>query len=204
MKYCLTGLQGLLVRRERSCGININSMTKHVIKFGEISKIQCNFKFKCLTGYYTLLSVTQNFACEGLVILNNVVTQFNDKPLVICVTSASKNDIIISPFDYFANMMVLEEGDRSSLRLNTREWAQYMKINNPQNLPKEVVNISVYNVSDNESFNEDETIAVEEDEDIALANPEIQELDSDKEKPSKIRKKNSVTYSDDNQSEDNL
>jgi dUTPase len=192
MKYCLTGLSEILIRRERSCGLDISSMKEHVIKFGEISHIKCRFKFKCLNGYYAMLSVKERFAREGLVILNNVITEFKDKPLVISVTSLSKKDIAIPELQYFANMTINEEGDRSTpLRLNSNEWLAYMELMDPCVRPKEVVNLVEYRATD---IDECAEVEGETDDD------EIEETGSEVgEGPEK--KKRRVTYSSDDESE---
>jgi hypothetical protein len=70
-----------------------------------------------------LLSVTPAFATAGLTIINNVVQPCRERTLDILVTCASTDGVRIDRYEYFANLIVVEEGWRTpALYLSAEKW----------------------------------------------------------------------------------
>jgi hypothetical protein len=127
MKYCLTGnATDRVVRRKNETGVKLCVPTglNYCVGWGEIEDIRLNIKIRLLPGYFALISVNPEYAAKGLTILNNVIAKNSDEPLILHVTCLSaKADIEILSLQNFADLHVMEEGDRTTpYKLEKAEW----------------------------------------------------------------------------------
>jgi dUTPase len=123
MRYTITGAAEHLMRSKHHAGFNLTNPHRAIVKFGQITSVKTGAKIKLNDGYFGLLSVTPAFATAGLTIINNVVHPCRERTLDILVTCASTDGVRIDRYEYFCNLIIVEEGWRSpALYLSAEKW----------------------------------------------------------------------------------